>query len=903
MKIKNKVDLLVPFLVVSVFVILNFTTFYKNAEWKAYDMMLHIKPPIEENKSLLFVDVDDIAISKVGVWPWSRNIMADGLILMREFNAKYAVFDIEYTEKSPLGVDYRFLRDEIPEIFTEEFSDIKDNIESLFSALRTGDIALKDAEGYIEDLTKLTEQSKERLLKYVEGIARDNDKYLGDAARFFGNAFFTINMLHTTDESVSKERRDFVTKNFYINNIKVLSPLKTAVVKDIRPAILPILKGAKGAGFPNVVVDEDGVRRRIELVKSYNGKYFAQLAFAPLLDWLGNPGVTVSSRSVILEKAKMPDGSVKNIKIPLDEGGMFLINWSKKGFINSFRHISYYELVLHKWLEDDLLHNLKAMNEAGYLSFYKGDSELLAPYIYAENLKKEVLDNGGDRSLIKDYIEARKMFFKEVGKFLYSDAEKELLNQLDVVISSPEVSDAQKDEYREVKAQVPKFFNETRGIYQNLMKTRAILKDNIPNSFCIIGHTGTSTTDIGVNPFEKEYMNVGTHASVVNTILNEKFLDDLPWWYSLIVSIVMAVVLTLIIINMRPIFSILVGLIFLLVLIGGAGALFLLTGVYINTLTPALSIFLTFIVLTFMKFLRTEKEKSFIRNAFTHYLSNDVVSELLNNPEKLNLGGEKKYLTALFTDVKGFSTISESLDPQDLVKLLNNYLSEMSNIILSLKGTIDKYEGDAIISFFGAPVEFEDHAKRACLSAIRMKKMEDYLNEHFIRENMSPSKLLTRIGINTGDMVVGNMGTEQKMDYTIMGNSVNLASRLEGVNKQYGTWVMISETTKNEAGDEFFVRKLDRVRVVGIHQPVRLFELLDEKANVDPQKLEAIEIFHEGLSLFEERDWDAAKSKFKEVLKILPEDGPSNVYIKRCNDFKRKAPPASWDGVFNLSMK
>ncbi len=904
MKIKNKVDLLIPFLIVAAFVALNFATFYKNAEWKAYDMMLHIKPAIPEEKQILFIDVDDIAISKVGVWPWSRNIMADGLVLMREFGAKYALFDIEYTEKSPLGVDSKFLREDIPELFNEEFSNIKDNIENLFSALRTGDIKLSDAESYINDLTSLTEQSKEKLLKYVEAIARDNDKYLGEAARFFGNAYFTINMLHAHDETVSKARRQYVLNHFYIKKIKIMrpGPLKVEEAVDVRPAILPVLKGAKGAGFPNVVVDNDGVRRRIDLIKEYKGKFFAQLAFAPLLDLLGNPTVEISSKKIILKGARLPEGVTKDIVIPLAEDGKFLINWPKKSFIKSFRHISYYELVLHKWLEDDLIHNLKAMNEAGYLSYYKGNSELLAPYKYAESLRKEILESG-DRSLIKDYIEARKVFFKEVGKFLYGDSEKELLNQLDVVLASPEVSDSDKANYREIKAQVPKFFNETRGIYQNLMKTRSILRENLSGSFCIIGHTGTSTTDIGVNPFEKEYMNVGTHASLINTILTGKFIDDLPWWYSLIVSIVLAVILTLVIINMRPLFSIVVGLVFLLLLLGGAIALFLFTGIYINTLTPSLSVFLTFIVLTFMKFLRTEKEKSFIRNAFTHYLSNDVVSELLNHPEKLNLGGEKKYLTALFTDVKGFSTISESLDPQDLVKLLNSYLSEMSNIILSLKGTIDKYEGDAIISFFGAPLEFEDHAKRACLSAIRMKKMEDYLNDHFIKENMTPSKLLTRIGINTGDMVVGNMGTEQKMDYTIMGNSVNLASRLEGVNKQYGTWVMISENTRKEIGDDFFVRRLDRVRVVGIQQPVRLFELIDEKVNADPKKVEAVEIFHRGLELFEERDWEGARNEFKKVLEVLPDDGPAKIYIKRCNDFKRKSPPASWDGVFNLSMK
>ena len=188
-----------------------------------------------------------------------------------------------------------------------------------------------------------------------------------------------------------------------------------------------------------------------------------------------------------------------------------------------------------------------------------------------------------------------------------------------------------------------------------------------------------------------------------------------------------------------------------------------------------------------------------MRNAWGHYLSSEVINDLLANPEKLNLGGEKKFITAMFTDVRGFSTISEVLDPTALVHLINLYLTEMSDIILELRGTIDKYEGDAIISFFGAPVDLPDHARRACMAAIRMKRAETALNERFLAEKLAPSALHTRIGINTGEMTVGNMGTPQRMDYTMMGSSVNLAARLEGVNKQYGTWILISEITQDSA--------------------------------------------------------------------------------------------------------
>jgi adenylate cyclase len=352
-----------------------------------------------------------------------------------------------------------------------------------------------------------------------------------------------------------------------------------------------------------------------------------------------------------------------------------------------------------------------------------------------------------------------------------------------------------------------------------------------------------------------------------------------------------------------PLPSILVALGFVVALMAAGAGFFLLTGWYLNLLTPVLTVLVTFLVLIVVKFLLLEKEKTYIRNAFSHYLSTDVINELISDPDKLALGGQKKYITAMFTDVRGFSTVSEQMDPTDLVKLLNAYLTEMSNIILDLKGTIDKYEGDAIIAFFGAPVDFQDHAYRACLSAVRMKKVERYINEHFVGQKLSPSPLYTRIGINTGEMVVGNMGTAQKMDYTIMGNSVNLAARLEGVNKQYGTWILASETTHNESGGAFLARQMDRVRVVGINQPVRLYELIDEKSNADASIVEAVELFHQGQSHFEAKRWDEAIETFQQVQRILPGDGPSEVFIKRCQEFKKKAPPESWDGVFNLTIK
>jgi class 3 adenylate cyclase len=279
------------------------------------------------------------------------------------------------------------------------------------------------------------------------------------------------------------------------------------------------------------------------------------------------------------------------------------------------------------------------------------------------------------------------------------------------------------------------------------------------------------------------------------------------------------------------------------------------------------------------------------------------VEEIVSDPSRLQLGGEKKNMTALFTDVKGFSTIAEQLSPEQLVDLLNYYLSTMSDIILEQKGTIDKYQGDAIISFFGAPLDLEDHALRACVSAIVMRRLEKEVNEYIKENNLSPIPLLTRFGINTGEMVVGNMGTQKKMNYTIISNAVNLAARLEGINKQYGTWILASEDTINDTKGKILTRRLDRIRVVGINEPVRIYEILETASEASAAMQKRIKTFDEAFQLFEDQKWKEAEAAFSQLLAAYPNDNPSKLFLSRCKKFQQYPPAADWDGVFNFTEK
>ena len=894
--------LLIPLAVSVVIVLLNLFTPFEAVERRLYDLLLNLRPAVPEHPSILLIDVDDQAIAKVGTWPWGRNLMADGLITLREFGAFYAVFDIEYVDKSPLGVNAEVLNQEIPAALSAEFGAVQQNVADLFTALRERRISLAQAGGFIKDLDDLTEASKASLLKKIGQVARNNDEFLGRSARLFQHAYFTINLLPETDPTIDKQLRDQATEKLGIANVLAAPDYKLRA-EDARPTIWPILGRAAGAGFPNVVIDEDGVRRRIEVIKGYKGRWFPQLGVSALLAWMGNPAIELSARGILLKAARLPGGETKDVRIPLDARGQMLINWPRKDFIHSFRHMSFYELVRHKQLEHDLAQNLAAMADAGYLLNYSKDGgAFLKDYKDAEAILARALDTEKPE-LLPDYYRLRESYFAAALFFLRGDSETRIQADIDSVIANPKTGENQKNDYRTVKNEVTSIFTEARKQAEELATLRSGLKERLAGAFCIIGQTGTSTTDIGVNPFAKEYMNVGTHASVVNTILTGRFLNELPWWYSAIAGVIVAFIITFITRNVKPLTSLLVGAGGFVLILAGGSAFFIFTGRYLAILTPGLIVLLTFLVLAMVNFLLTAQDRAFIRNAFGHYLSNDVINEILADPDKLKLGGEKKYMTAIFTDVKGFSTVSEKMDPTDLVHLLNLYLSEMSDIVLDLKGTIDKYEGDAIISFFGAPLEMKDHARRGCLAAIRMKRTEEELNRKFLADSLTPAPLLTRIGVHTGDMVVGNMGTKTKFNYTMMGSNVNLAARLEGVNKQYGTWILTSETAQTQAGADIFTRRLDRVRVVGINEPVRLYEIIEEASRIPAAMKEAVEVFHSGLTWFEKKDWGRASKDFSTVLRMRPDDGPAKKYLERCNGYKSAPPADSWDGVFNLSEK
>lgn len=430
------------------------------------------------------------------------------------------------------------------------------------------------------------------------------------------------------------------------------------------------------------------------------------------------------------------------------------------------------------------------------------------------------------------------------------------------------------------------------------------------NKVVLVGATATGIYDMRVTPFSENYPGVEIHAQVIDSILNNNFITR-PLFaniYGLALIIGLAIVLGILI----PLISAVRGAVLVVVLSIGLISLdffyfFMNKGWWMPLIYPAIQMGVVFFAVTIYRYATEEREKRWIKDTFGRYLAPSVVEQLTKNPEMVKLGGESLEMTAFFSDIRGFSTISEKLgDPQLLVQLLNDYLSVMAHVIESYEGTVDKYEGDAIIAFWGAPVHFPDHAVKACFACLDQQEKLVALREKWKNEGGWPAivhNARVRMGLNTGQMVVGNMGSAGRMNYTIMGDAVNLASRLEGANKPYGTFIMISEFTYNAAKDHIEVRELDSLRVVGKTEPVKVYELMARKGQLPPQKQQAVAIYNEGLAAYKKQDWDTGMAKFSAVLKLDPDDGPSKAYFARCEEFKQEPPGADWDGVYTLSSK
>jgi adenylate cyclase len=351
--------------------------------------------------------------------------------------------------------------------------------------------------------------------------------------------------------------------------------------------------------------------------------------------------------------------------------------------------------------------------------------------------------------------------------------------------------------------------------------------DRLKDRAVFVGATAPGLYDLRVTPVSTVMPGVEKHAHMAANILDRRFIVR-PVWGELVEAatiVLLPVLLALVVPGLRPYPSLAMTLVIWIGLFG-AGHLAFRNGQWVNLVYPSLALLATFVVITIYRFLTEERQRQYTRRAFQQYVSPEVVEQIMQNPQALQFGGELRTLTVLFSDIRDFTTFTEKHDPQLVVQMLREYLTEMTRIVIEEGGTLDKYIGDAVMAEFGAPIAYPDHALRGCRAALRMHAEVERLTAKWTAEGKEPFRI--GLGVNTGTMVVGNLGSEQLFDYTVIGDEVNLGARLESLNKDYqtDTHIIISDGTYEAAGDAIEVRRLGEVKVKGKTRPVVVYELL-----------------------------------------------------------------------------
>jgi adenylate cyclase len=429
----------------------------------------------------------------------------------------------------------------------------------------------------------------------------------------------------------------------------------------------------------------------------------------------------------------------------------------------------------------------------------------------------------------------------------------------------------------------------------------AVLEGRLPpgalkDKIVIVGATAVGIYDLRVSPFSGNHPGVEIQAQIMDNLLSGRFMRTPAFAraLSLLIILALGIIMGLTLPNLGAAWSLGFVLALAASFTTGNYLLFSHWGRQLDLFYPLLQIGVIYLGLTIYRYVREEKERARTRRTFEAYVAPAVVQEILKHPDNLRLGGERRELTILFTDIRGFTSLSENLNPEELVKVLHDFLNPMSNIIIQHGGTIDKYIGDAIMALFGAPLELPDHARRACRTALDMVASLRELGQQWAAEGRP--QIRVGVGINSGVAAVGNMGSDRLFDYTAIGDNVNLASRLEGLNKYYGTDILLSEATVRGLDGDFILRRVDLVRVKGKAQSLEVFELLGE-GTPDPDLAQFLEVYHQGLSHYRAGHWAEAAAAMEAALQFRRHDVPARRYLQASQKYQQEPPGPDWASV------
>ncbi|MFC1587949.1 CHASE2 domain-containing protein [Planctomycetota bacterium] len=765
-------------------------------------------------------------------------------------------------------------------------------------------------------------QDPEKLIEELENI------YLELHTKYFPN---------TPKELTEKQFRLAFDRTLADEYMKIVGPISapqpkgslTETQSSLEPPLYPLLIGCKTTGYVTIEPDPDGILRRVPLVTQYenDGKYYPQMAFLTMLEYLGvdrsRDIEVIPGKHIILRNAKYPDGQIRTVTIPIDEEGRILINWAGR-YSNeddqgrsTFNHQSY--AFLHEVYKSKTSLLKYAMDLGAQLALYyrqkDGGKENPIYYCfqYMEAMRKKYPRWAGiieDTDVMQDskYRAKLKKYFPTINiiEFLEDlDPDLELASEKYVTTNLKGWPPRKR---RQNKTKIQKVLDAKNEMLLELAEYKQRFnnaKEKVNGKICIVGSTHTGSTDFKPIPIHPNTPGVMLHSNVMNMMLHpEYFLKPTSVKTNCLLLLGLALIFSFFASVLPAISGMLFALASAVAVLGIHTYLMARYSILLDTALPMASCFFVFSSITTFRQLTEGRKSRFLKSTFEKFISADYVAELIKNPDLVKLGGETRYMTAHFSDIQGFSTFSEILTPEKLVHVLNVYLTRMSDLIQDSKGTIDKYEGDAVIAFFNAPMDDPAHCENAIEAGLQEQRAIKEINEVLHRDGSLPDhvSIKARIGLNSGEMLVGNMGSEKNFNYTMMGDNVNLAARLEGANKPFGTYYMVGSKTYEGAKDKFIFRRLAKVIVMGRSAAEAVYEPFGRPGEVSDKSKEMIVLFDDAMNKFEKRKWDEAEDDFQFLAKDFS-DPASKRYIQLIGDYRNRDLPESWNGEIELTEK
>ena len=833
--------------------------FFENLDLRFNDFKYRFgQSPPKEQKTIL-VAIDDESIDEVGRWPWSRVHITELSDKLISYGVKSIGYDIIFSEPERENKD----ADKVLSNFVDKNQD-----KVILGTFSDNMIQTQAYQDYCINEAFL-QNGGENLIKVNPSFVVDDsgDKFEDLDWRSFFSIFFKAIQKSTEESYLAKNKvvtpeqlndfqRNFLkslkTKNVFEYCQNWLTPndrfydLKKENILNLYK-ILFVKKNAKS---------EDEVQQMIAEIKQESTDH----PIPQYGRWTGN--------TELIQTKSLYTGSF-NTQLDID------------GFIRN------------------------------YPLFYRAGNRLGSSFIPSLALQQYLVSTGYRADVKVDKIGSAKQITNFVIKDPSKDPERTVQTlpvdsrgQLSINYYGPRstlqsVSAKEllsKDPYIQVYERADSDSKEVVMAVNQKLKTEFFKDKNI-----ILGATAMALYDLRNTPVDKNFPGPEIHQTVLNNLLNQQyFYRPASEKYILPLFLLLyGLVFSLLLFKEGALSSAVLFVVFCI--LGEAADLYLFVykKMIVSSLFFMILTFAIFLAVLIYKYLSEERKKIEIRKIFSKYVAPAVVDELLKDSKNLELGGRKQNMTAYFSDIRGFTAFSEKMDPQTLSQVLNEYLTPMTEIVFRNKGTLDKYMGDAIMAFFGAPVNYKDHAYQACLSALESQQRLKQINVTF-KEKGWP-EISIGIGINTGEMSVGNMGSQIVQNYTVMGDAVNLASRLEGATKEYGVKILISETTQKSLDDSLVTRYVDTLRVKGKSKPVEIYEVISRKE--DFTESENLTIYIEAMHLYKKQNFVDAKNIFSILATRNAGDALIQLYVLRCEEFINEPPPFNWDGVFEMKTK